>query len=139
MPTIIVEGAENQNEVVAPEPEVTTLEAIEAAAEAAVEIAEIEADKQIAVEEIRAETEQAAIEERGKDRDEWQQNLEARLMELQTQQAEQSSTLSSLTEAVRLLTNHPPVPEQENLEVMQESLEAPEPEQPKRKQRFRLI
>lgn len=139
MPTIIVDGETNASEEVPASQEAVETEAVEAAAEAAVEIAQIEADARVAVEELAQETAIVAIEASQGEREEWQRNLEQQMVSLQTQQAEQSSTLSNLTEMVQALANHPQVEEVVSQEVTPENQEAPEPEQPKRKQKFRLI
>lgn len=120
--------------------EVLVAEAAPVVAEAAVAVAEVEAERDVTIAEIHAETEQAAIEtaatvaaEQRTD-SEWQRNIETRLSVQETTNQEILSTLATLAE--RLPS---PQAELESPAVTPESQEAPEPPAPKRKAHHRLI
>lgn len=74
---------------------VEVAEPIEEVTEAAVQIAEIEAERDVAIAEIQAEVSTAAI-EASEEQNEWQQNIEA----LQTAQLMLAEQVGALTEAV---------------------------------------
>lgn len=119
--------------------EVLAVEQTEAVVEAAVEIAEIEAARDVELAEIQAETTQAVLaadEAMTTERDvEWRQNIEARLNSQDQTQQTILSTLQTLTE--RLPPNQPLEPE--SPEVTPESQEAPEPKPKPKAHHHRLI
>jgi hypothetical protein len=119
--------------------EVLATEQTEAIAEAAVEVAQIEADKEVAIAEIQAETVTSLQADNNdaqtSERDEWQRNIETRLTEQEATNREILSTLQALRE--QPLPNPPE--RSESPEVMPESQEAPEPPPKPKRPHHRLI
>lgn len=124
--------------------------AVEAAAEAAVEIAQIEADRDVAIAEIQAETAETAIEaaaesdaeqaEEDEQFDDLAEGLEECRQNIVTIQAQQSETVALLSSILeRLPPAQPPQPEpnpeQESVNAdgpqAAETPEAPPPARPK--------
>lgn len=124
----------------ASEPDVVQAEQIAAVAEAVVEVATIEAERDIAIAEIHAETEEQSIASREhvdgvlNGDNEWRQSIETRLAAQETSQTKMLSILRELRE---------PPPNQsensENPEAMRESQEAPEPAPVKKRPHHSLI
>ena len=101
-PAIVVEAVTTEADVAQAE---AGAEAVETATEAAVEIAQIEAERDITIEAIRADAhaaeaealvEVAAISE---DESQWRQNIEAQLMTTQDQLSQVQETLSILAQS----------------------------------------
>lgn len=139
--TVIVTGDEGE---AAASPSIET-EAVVAAADASVEIAQIDADRAVAVEEIAAETARVGI-EADKERntqiqvelEQCQQNIATMQASLSTVQEELKLILSRLTPLELLLPQTPAVDESVESAVMPGNQEVPAQAQPKRKA-LRLI
>ena len=136
----IIEPAANSEEapieVVSPVPPEQT----EAIADAAIEVAQIEADRDVKIEEIRAETiedtNETLREATSEENEEWRRNIETRLEQQETTNREILSTLQALREQ----QSPPNLPESPaNPEAMPESLEAPEPAPKPKRPHHRLI
>ena len=119
-----------------PASETVTVEATEAITDAAVEVAQIEAARDVAIAEVYAETEQtaiAAVEEQTTELQACQRSIEV----LTTGLASLSTEVQSIREALTLLTNPQNPPAAENSEVTPEFQEAArEPDKKLRKTRF---
>lgn len=117
------------------------VEVIEEVTDAAVEIAEIEAERDVAIAEINAEVATAAI-EASEDNDEWRASIEAGQMRLAEELGEQRAMLQLIQQQ---LTPPEPNPQsqsvEENSAPTQESpvVEEVAPEPPKRPKRSRWI
>jgi hypothetical protein len=142
MPDVLITDASENAPVTAEEQTV----ALEAIAESATEIARIEAERDVAISEIHAETNREDIESRERiaaeqtELTEWQRNIEAQMTALQTENTELRSILTKLTPAEQPQANQSETVEIEGSEAMPENQEVPA-EQPraKRKARFRWI
>jgi D-alanyl-D-alanine carboxypeptidase len=129
MTTVVVEGAQEevpvtQAEVIAADAVEAQADAVEATAEAAVNIAEIEAARDVEIAEITAEVHSEEIAAR---------TSEEQLSECQTQISALTATVENLTTQVALLTqarSDPPpmaeLSESDAHEVTPDSQEAPE-------------
>lgn len=114
--------------------------AVEAAAEAAPVVAQIEADRDVAIAEIHAETDQAAVEAAAivaaqvGENDEWRRNIETRLSETTIRLSGIADQMSSIQTTLTTLASAP-VSRQEDGggEVTPGNQEVPEPPAPRRK------
>lgn len=127
--------------------EVVADEVVEPVVDAAVQIAEIEAERDITIAAIHADTQQAVIEAEQEGSNEWQRNIESQLAETNRQLSEVTERLASLIPPPSQQSEaspSPTPPEDESAAPMQGSLEpeaaeekAPEP--PKRPKKSRWI
>lgn len=127
--------------------EVVADEVVEPVVDAAVQIAEIEAERDITIAAIHADTQQAAIEAEQEGSNEWQRNIESQLAETNRQLSEVTQVLASLipppsqqseaNPSPTPLADESAVPTQDSLEPEAAEEKAPEP--PKRPKKSRWI
>ena len=137
--TVVAPASEAANEIAATHGEIIAAETI-AAAEAAPVVAQIEADRDVAIAEIHAETDQAAVEAAAivaaqvGENDEWRRNIETRLSETTIRLSGIADQVSSIQTTLTTLAS-PPVSRQEGGggEVTPGNQEVPEPPAPRRK------